>query len=96
MIDSSGKWAISTLLIVLWSGLLCTGCGSSPKETMESLVQQVRTGESDRIVVTEALIQDNDLALLANLDGLVHVSIQECRVTDEGLRHLAGLGNLEH
>ena len=59
IIDSSGKRTSCGLLIVLWSALLCIGCGSSPKETMEALAQQVRTGESDRIVITEALVQDN-------------------------------------
>ena len=91
MIGDFGKHSSYGLLA--WLGMLAVhaGCGSSQEDSLETLVRQVRSGASDRIVVPEFLVQDEDLALLADLPRLVHLSIQESQITDKGLRHLAGL-----
>jgi hypothetical protein len=93
--------AICLLLVALVS-VSCSGTHQRQSMHAEaSLAMQiaaVRDGKSDQIQLEHTPLSDDDLQALADLDNLHTLLIDDpdSRITAAGLKHLAGLTNLEH
>src|SRR5829696_9310874 len=75
------------------------GCESAPLEpTLRVQAAAVRDGQSDRILVEQALLTDDDLKDLIGLTNLRELLLDNpnSRFTAAGIRQLSGLTRLEH
>ncbi len=82
-----------------WSVLALAGCHEEPLEaTLRQQAAAVRAGESDRILVEEAAIGDDDLREVTGLANLRELLLDNprSRFTPAGIRQLIGLPKLEH
>lgn len=87
------RWLAALLLAAL------TGCTSAPTEaTLKEQVAAVRAGESDQILVEQAVLTDSDLRELPGLANLRELLLDsaESRFSAAGIKQLIGLPKLEH
>jgi hypothetical protein len=83
------------LLGALAGGFLAPGCERSPADLLEDQVDRVRSGESDTIDVRHfPRVRDGNLAGLRGLQRLRTLILDGAPISDEGLRHVAGLTGL--
>lgn len=79
--------------------LLLLACTHTPTTEVASFRQQlerVRSGETSEIIVVGEAITDNELVLLAGMETLQKLAVDNLQATAEGLKHLASAENLEH
>lgn len=74
-----------------------SGCSTSGKtESLEHRINDVRQGRSEQLVVDDHDFTDQEMASLAELDGLAELLVERGVVTDAGLQALAGMSRLRH
>lgn len=66
------------------------------EDSLATQIQQVRSGQSDAIILRHKPLCDDDFAKLADLKPLRRLEIEECRVTHVGVQYLTNLPKLEH
>lgn len=97
-----------TLLI---GSLFQTGCGDQAtsnepsdeaskqieaEDSLATQIQNVRSGQSDAIILRHTPLGDDDFAKLADLKLLRQLEIDHCRATQVGVQYLTHLPKLEH
>src|SRR5579863_2757850 len=97
-------------LLVIWLAA-STGCEPPPApqvkrvapanersgsdDSLVAQVRQVREGKSDAVELESQPVSDDDLEPLAGLTGLRKLVLKKAGISDAGLRHLAGLTELQ-
>ncbi|HOP77114.1 MAG TPA: hypothetical protein PLD05_06465 [Thermogutta sp.] len=87
------RWSICWCLVVAISlSMLVSACqhgGLSDSDRLKQAAQQVQLGYTDRIDMGQkSNIGDQDLELLAAVEGLHFLRVDGSRITDEGLAYL--------
>jgi Leucine-rich repeat (LRR) protein len=67
-----------------------------PEASWEDQIAAVQHGESDRIEITQTLIDDQRLAQLSHVPHLRELILDHTSITDAGLAPLLNLSELEH
>ena len=103
---ATGRCLISVAILVAATAGGCQPSGAtvdglSEAEVFDELdfehqVLGVRQGWLDVIAVERGTIEDQDLAMIADLTELLELTLDDTRITDDGLQYLSGLENLEH
>ena len=69
---------------------------AEPKELIAEQIELVKTGKSDRIEISKAIITDEELASVRDLENLKILILDAGIISDVGMEPISTLGNLVH